>query len=69
MNLINTKLKGFNIDDSAYERLGASEEYEIHQESFTVFSRCVDKNILQVRAESRERAVQHTRAAPCSFPP
>ena len=51
MNLINTKLKGFNIDDSAYERLGKFEEYEIHQESFTVFSRCVDKNILHVRAE------------------
>ena len=51
MNLIKTKLKAFNVDDSAYERIGASEDYEIHQEPFTVFSRCVDKNILHVRAE------------------
>ena len=32
MNLIKTKLKAFNVDDSAYERIGASEDYEIHQQ-------------------------------------
>jgi len=51
MNLINTKLKSFQVDDSAYERIGAEEDYEVHQESFTVHSRCVDKHILHARKE------------------
>lgn len=50
-SLIRNKMKGFIIDESAYERLGASEEFEDHAESFTVFSRCCDKNILQQKKE------------------
>jgi len=49
-NLMSKKMKGFQVDESAYHSLD-SDEFDDLNDSFTVFSRCVDKKILKSRVD------------------